>query len=56
MQVLDLKMIENHPCSKPLCVGYSILFQSVRNFKNRTLPEPAFIPEHDWEAYFFETV
>ncbi len=23
MQLLDFKMIEKHPCSKPRCVGYS---------------------------------
>jgi hypothetical protein len=25
MQLLDLKMIENHPFSKPRCVDFSIL-------------------------------
>jgi hypothetical protein len=24
MQMLDFKMNEKHPCSKPLCVGYII--------------------------------
>jgi hypothetical protein len=25
MQLLDFKMIENHPCSNPFCVDYILL-------------------------------
>jgi hypothetical protein len=31
MQLLDFKMIEKHPCSKPRCVGYTYPGQRLTN-------------------------
>jgi hypothetical protein len=32
MQMLDFKMNERHPCSKPLCVGYNLEIKKAVDF------------------------